>query len=190
MAHILWPPDVESWLIEKTLMLGRIEGRGDGADRGWDGWMASPTQWTWVWVDSGCWWWTGRPGVLQFMGSQRVRHDWATELNWTEWLKMLDNFPCAYFPLAHPFLSEILRILLIFKLNCFFCFCVCVCMCLCFKQLHIRIPLCTLGSSPLLGAFLCHWSHFKINGFTLGSVHLIDVFLLILTSVTSLRTYA
>ena len=55
---------------------------GDGNDRGWDDWMASPTQWTWVWVDSGSWWWTGRPGVLQFMGSWRVGHDWATELNW------------------------------------------------------------------------------------------------------------
>ena len=57
---------------------------GEGDDRGWDGWMASPTRWTWVWVNSGSWWWTGRPGVLQFMGSQRVGHDWATELNWTE----------------------------------------------------------------------------------------------------------
>ena len=57
---------------------------GEGDNRGWDGWMASLTQWTWVWVNSGSWWWTGRPGVLQFMGSQRVRHDWATELNWTE----------------------------------------------------------------------------------------------------------
>jgi len=50
--------------------------------RGWDGWTASLTQWTWVWVNSGSWWWTGRPGVLQFMGSQRVGHKWATELNW------------------------------------------------------------------------------------------------------------
>ena len=57
---------------------------GEGDDRGWDGWMASLTQWTWVWVNSGHWWWTGRPGVLRFMGSQRVRHDWATGLNWTE----------------------------------------------------------------------------------------------------------
>ena len=57
---------------------------GEGDDRGWDGWMASLTQWTWVWENSGSLWWTGRPGVLQFMGSQRVRHDWATELNWTE----------------------------------------------------------------------------------------------------------
>ena len=55
-----------------------------GDDRGWDGWMASLTWWTWVWVNSGSWWWTGRPGVLQFMGSQRVRHDWVTEVNWTE----------------------------------------------------------------------------------------------------------
>ena len=55
---------------------------GEGDDRGWDSWMASLTQWIWVWVDSGSWWWTGRPGVLQFMGSQRVRHAWATELNW------------------------------------------------------------------------------------------------------------
>ena len=62
----------------------RLRAGGEGDNRGWDGWMASPTQWTWVWVDSGSWWWTGRPGVLWFMGSQRVRHDWATELNWTE----------------------------------------------------------------------------------------------------------
>ena len=55
---------------------------GEGDDRRWDGWMASPTRWTWVWVNSGSWWWTGRPGVLQFMGSQRVGHNWATELNW------------------------------------------------------------------------------------------------------------
>ena len=57
---------------------------GEGYDRGWDGWMASPIRWAWVWVDSGSWWWTGRPGVLWFMGLQRVGHDWATELNWTE----------------------------------------------------------------------------------------------------------
>ena len=53
---------------------------GEGDSRGWDGWMASLTWWTWVWVDSGSWWWTGRPGMLWFMRSQRVRHDWATEL--------------------------------------------------------------------------------------------------------------
>ena len=57
-------------------------GAGEGDDRAWDGWMASQTQWMWVWVNSGSWWWTGRPGVLRFVGSQRVGHDWATELNW------------------------------------------------------------------------------------------------------------
>ena len=68
--------------LEKTLMLGGIGGRRRRGRRGWDGWMASLTRWTWVWVNSGSWWWTGRPGVLQFMGSQRVGHDCATELNW------------------------------------------------------------------------------------------------------------
>ena len=68
--------------FEKTLMLGKIEGRRKGDHRGWDGWMASPTQWTWVWVNSGIWWWTGRPGMLQSVGLQRVRHNWVTELNW------------------------------------------------------------------------------------------------------------
>ena len=72
--------------LEKTLMLGGIGGRRRRGWQGWDGWMASPTQWTWVSVNSGSWWWTGRPGVLRFMGSQRVRQDWATELNWTEFL--------------------------------------------------------------------------------------------------------
>ena len=57
---------------------------GEGDSRVWDGWMASLTRWTWVWVNSGSWWWTGRPDVLWFMGSQRVRHDWVIELNWTE----------------------------------------------------------------------------------------------------------
>ena len=61
----------------------RLKADGEGDDRGWDGWMASPTQWTWVWISSRSWRWTGRPGVLQSMGSQRVRHDWATKLNWS-----------------------------------------------------------------------------------------------------------
>ena len=62
----------------------RLRAGGEGDNRGWDGRMASLTRWTWVWVDSGSWWWTGRPGVLRFMESQRVGHDWATELNWTD----------------------------------------------------------------------------------------------------------
>ena len=62
----------------------RLKAGGEGDNRGWDGWMASLTQWTWVCVDSGSWWWTGRLGVLWFMGLQRVKHDWVTELNWTD----------------------------------------------------------------------------------------------------------
>ena len=61
----------------------RLKAGREGDDRGWNGWMTSPTQWTCISVNSGSWWWTGRPGVLQSMGSQRVRHDWASELNWT-----------------------------------------------------------------------------------------------------------
>ena len=70
--------------LEKTLMLGKIEGRRKRGCKGWDGWMVSPTRWTWVWASTGYWWWTGKPGMLQSMGLQRVRHNWATELNWEE----------------------------------------------------------------------------------------------------------
>jgi len=76
-APILWPLMWRTDSLEKTLMLGKIEVE----DRGWDGGMASPTQWTWFWVNSWGWQWTGRPGMLQSMGSQRVRHEW---LNWAE----------------------------------------------------------------------------------------------------------
>ena len=68
--------------LEKTPMLGKIKIGGERDNRGWDGWMVPPSQRTWVWVRSGGWWWTGKPGVLQSMGSQRVGWDWATELNW------------------------------------------------------------------------------------------------------------
>ena len=78
-GYLMWRADS----LEKT-DAGRDWGAGgEGDDRGWDGWMASPTQWTWDWVNSRSWRWTGKSGMLQFMGSQRVRHDWATELNWT-----------------------------------------------------------------------------------------------------------
>ena len=79
---ILWPPDAKSWHIGKDPDAGKDWRREEKGTTGWDGWMTSLTQWTWVWVNSGSWCWTGRPGVLQAMGSQRVRHDWATELNW------------------------------------------------------------------------------------------------------------
>ena len=65
----------------------RLKAGGEGDDRGWDGWMASLTQRTWVWGNSGSCWWTGKSGVLQSMGSQRVRHNWVTEMNWTEFME-------------------------------------------------------------------------------------------------------
>ena len=68
--------------LAKTLMLERLKAGGEGDHRGWDGWMASPMQWTWVWVGSESWWWTGMPGMLQSIGSQRGKHNWVTELNW------------------------------------------------------------------------------------------------------------
>ena len=83
---------------------------GGGSNRGWtdgcsatDGWMASPTGWTWVWVNSGSLWWTGRPGVLRIMGLQRVGHDWATELKWTElcWQSNVSAFYCAVYVVHH-----------------------------------------------------------------------------------------
>ena len=92
-APILWPPDTKNWLIlKRPWCWARLKAGGEGDNRGWDGWMASLTQWTWVWASSGSWSWTGKPSVLQSMGSQRVEHDWATELNWTErWLYMWDS---------------------------------------------------------------------------------------------------
>ena len=83
-APILGPPDAKNQLGRKPWYWERLKAGGEGDNRGWDGWTASLTQWRWFWVNSGSWWWTGRPGVLRFMGLQRVRHDWETELNWTE----------------------------------------------------------------------------------------------------------
>ena len=80
-GHLMWRADS----LEKTLMLEGLGAGGDGDDRGWDGWMASQTRWTWVWVDSGSWWWTGRPGVLRFMGSQS--RTWLSD--WTDWCRKL-----------------------------------------------------------------------------------------------------
>ena len=101
---ILWPPDAKSWLTGKRPWCWeRLKTGGEGDNRGWDGWMASPTQWRWVWVNSGSWWWTGRPGVLWFTGSQRVGHDWATELDWTGGFKIY----IRYFISKDVFLTSI-----------------------------------------------------------------------------------
>ena len=77
-----WCEELTHW--KRPWCWKRLKNGEEGDDRGWDGWMASLTQWTWVWVSSGSWWWTGKPGTLQSMGSQRVWHDWATELNWNK----------------------------------------------------------------------------------------------------------
>ena len=76
-----WCEEVTHW--KRPWCWERLKA-GEGDNKGWDGWMTSPTQWTWLWVGSRSWWWTGRPGVLQSMGSQRVGQDWTAELNWTE----------------------------------------------------------------------------------------------------------
>ena len=76
----MWCEELTHWKRPwywKRLKVGR-----EGDDREWDSWMASPTQWTWVWMNFGSWWWTGKPGLLQSMGLQRIRHDWVIELNW------------------------------------------------------------------------------------------------------------
>ena len=88
-TQILWPPDGKNQLTDdgkdwRPWCWERLKAGGEGVDKGRDGWMVSPTQWSWVWVNSGSWWWTGRPGMLQSMELQRVGHNWETELNWTE----------------------------------------------------------------------------------------------------------
>ena len=81
-APILWPPDAKNWLFRKDPVAGkRLKAGGEGGDRGWDGWMTSPTRWLWIWLSSRSWWWTVKPGVLQLIGSQKAGHDWMTELN-------------------------------------------------------------------------------------------------------------
>ena len=141
---------------------------GEGDDRGWDGWMASPTRWTWVWVNSGSCWWTGRPGVLQFMGSKRTGHDWETELNW--WCfsanKLLVTKRVLYkllqfrfFPTEHIWISKYLEMIQITNLISMFEF--------------LQDPICkvcwktTVGTgSPFLLLFLlsqdnssCQWKY-------------------------------
>ena len=112
--HAIQPKGDQSWLFTgrtdveaETPIFGHLmwrddsfEDPGEGDNRGWDGWMASLTRWTCVWVNSGSWWWTGRSGVLRFMGLQRVRHDWVTELNWTECF--LNDWMNVVFPAFSP----------------------------------------------------------------------------------------
>ena len=76
--HLMWKtPWKRPWCWEW------LKAGGERNDRGWDGWMVSPNRWTWIWTSSRSWWWTGKPGMLQSMGLQRVGHDWVTEVNWS-----------------------------------------------------------------------------------------------------------
>ena len=104
-APIVWPPAVKNWLWKRSWCWERLKA-GEGDDRGWDSWMTSLTQWTWVWASSRSWWWIGKPGMLQFMGLQRVGHNWATELT--------DQNSIAYFLC---FKIKTLRIFLSFEMK-------------------------------------------------------------------------
>ena len=93
-APILWPPDViELTHWKRPWCWERLKVGGEEDDRGWDGWMASLTPWTWVWVSSRHWWWTGKPSMLPSMGLQRARRDLATELNWGFLKQLLHDLP-------------------------------------------------------------------------------------------------
>ena len=125
-----WCEQLTHW--KRPQCWDRLRAVGQGDDRGWDGWMASPTHGTWVWVDSESWWWTGRPGILQFVGSQRVRHDWATEMNWTElWTSLglcfhvseMRVFTTAYFLLSIKYDDICESIWLMSKANAKKCVC-------------------------------------------------------------------
>ena len=93
-----WCKERTSW--KRPWCWEKLKAGGEGDDRGWNGWTALLTQWTWVWASSGSWWWTGKPGAPQSMGSKRVRHDWATELNWK---------------FSNPFLDPLINFSLIVK---------------------------------------------------------------------------
>ena len=98
-TSVLWPHHAKSWLIGKDPDAGRIGGRRRRGQQRMRWLDASLTWWTWVWVNSGSWWWTGRPGVLWFMGSQRVGHNWLIELNWTEALNCYAGFSIKWIKL-------------------------------------------------------------------------------------------
>ena len=93
-APILWPPDVKNQLIRRDSDARKDWRQEETEMTGWDGWMASPIQWIWVWASSWSWWWTGRPGVLQSMGLQRIGHEWVTKLSWRikgNWIKYVTS---------------------------------------------------------------------------------------------------
>ena len=100
-----WWKELTHW--KRPWCWERLKGGGEGNDSGWDGWMAPTTQWTWIWVGSGSWWWTGKPCVLQSMGLQRVGCNWATELNWTE--LMISHFQFSTFQRVQVLIFPIMK---------------------------------------------------------------------------------
>ena len=97
---VTWCEELTYW--KRPWCWERLKAGGEGDDRGWDGWMASPTPWTWVWASSGSWWWIRKTGMLQSMSSQRVEHDWETELNWME----LKGFPTPVWPILSNYIHK------------------------------------------------------------------------------------
>ena len=87
-----WCEELTPW--ERPWCWEKVKAGGEGDDRGWDGWVALPTRWTWVWASSGSWWWTGKPDVLLPIESQRVGYDWVTEMNWMELNWIVYAFLC------------------------------------------------------------------------------------------------
>ena len=121
---VLWPSCEELTHWKRLWCWEGLGAGGKGDDRGWDGCMASPTRWTWVWVNSGSLWWTRRPGVLRFMGSQRVGHNWATELNWRQRLPQPLGTGCKE-PIILSYMPHFIRVsrsllCLFFSAFCFF----------------------------------------------------------------------
>ena len=165
---MLWLPDAKNWLIWKDPHAGKDWRRvGQGDKRGWDGWMASPTQRTWVWVNSGSWWWIGRPGVLQSMGSQRVRHDWAIELNWTECVYMymcLCMHTCVLVSLCVcMYTFECFHVCMhIYVCTCVslcvhICACVYACVCVCMCDIYVCLSVCTSVCIHMHVCGVCVW---------------------------------
>ena len=141
--------------FEKTGCRERLKVGGEADNRRWDGWMASPTHWNWVWVSSGSWWWTGKPGMLQSMGSQKAGHDWATEL----------NYASIYMPICHLyfFFGKMSIFCWFFLTRLFFCCCSVVWVVYIFWKLipcwlhllQIFLPSCRLFFHFVCGFFYC-----------------------------------
>ena len=154
---VTWCQELTQWKRPWCWESLKAEGKGD--DGGWDGWMASPTQWTWVWASSGSWWWTGKPGMLQSMWSQRVRRDWATELSYNQYgyhthlcrktffqgLQVISQFP-----LVNSIILQVRKLMLKdclaqswtmrVKINSWL-------------SILLRVPFCTLDAKGFMGIF-------------------------------------